>query len=56
MRFTLYVVQLPDELPVCTQTKFLTPVIYAERRGKEISGWVHYLDREHRKANRLTSF
>ena len=42
-------VQLPDELPVLKQTKFATPVIFAERRGREQSGWVHYLTREHKQ-------
>ena len=29
--------------------RFSTPVVFAERRGKEASGWVQYLPREHMK-------
>ena len=45
------VVQLPDTLPVLQKEKcrFAAPVTYAERRGKEASGWVTYLSREHAK-------
>ena len=46
------VIQLPSELPVVPRDKcrFTAPVVYAERRGKELSGWLHYLGRDHAKA------
>ena len=37
------VVQLPAEMPVLQGGAKATPVVYAERRDKEISGWVQYL-------------
>ncbi|KOO53378.1 endcodes part of kinesin [Chrysochromulina tobinii] len=37
------VVQLPAEMPVLPPGTQATPVVYAERRDKELSGWVQYL-------------
>lgn len=38
------VVQFPPDLPVLREGSMATPTTYAERRAKELSGWVYYTD------------